>query len=91
MTRSVVEERKDKAFLVDANQWPRWPLQTIKRYHNHDIECGVVAEGRWTVYLVNVFALSNGTLKDLLFDNKEVKRIEYPTVDELLAAGWMVD
>lgn len=101
-----MRERDDFAYLTNAGMWPRWPLCPLKN-HNEEIKKevnettgmpahGIVfdqvpltdpGKGKATprVYILNMFM--GWTPEE--FDN--CKKFEYASIEEMLAAGWMVD
>lgn len=81
--------REDLQTLQDPKGWPRWPfLPVIER--NEDPwkrRCGVVVEGLTTVFLVNVWSLKTGLVKDIL---APYEKIDYSSFEELVKV-WKVD
>lgn len=79
---------RDLAHISNPDGWNTWPVCPLKR--NQGRECGVIFDassveaGRWTVYIVNMFALKSTDLET-------VKQYKYETPDALLADGWQVD
>ncbi len=86
----------DLEFMNTPDLWPNWPLLPINRYPEapKGPECGILVachECRNTVFLVNMFSLEAGSIRDILIDKTEVKRIAYPSAEAILADGWIVD
>jgi hypothetical protein len=77
----------DKGFILDPNQWPSWPFLPLKRSTDHWPETGFMMEGKFTIYVLNMFSLSS--MNEVEFAN--CKKYEYPNVDALLADRWIVD
>jgi hypothetical protein len=88
----MTREENDKKFMNDPEHWPQWPFLPVK---NRDRKKGVDGTGIMisllilhkplpTVYHANLFAIPEGGLSS-------VPKTEYRDLDELLAAGWVVD
>lgn len=84
----IKRERDDVVMLKNPDLWPRWPLCPVKRYDKskpHGFpDCGVVTEGRFVVFMVNLYRVSPG-----VFDSCE--KHEYESYEDMVADGWMVD
>lgn len=75
----------DKAFILDPDKWPHWPVLPVKRIKDTQMDLGCLLDtGKIIVVLSNMWALKNTPIS-------EQKSITYRTVDELLADGWRVD
>jgi hypothetical protein len=88
--------QRDLLFLATPRLWRIWPLLPVVRYREHgDPELGVLFDlggacglygHRCTVFLANLFLLPE-TLDGFLALPREV----FDTVEEVAAAGWVVD
>lgn len=87
----------DAAFIRNPDDWPVWPYLPVKK--SGRVELGIdnktigilcctdelVNKGQPTVYHVYLFDLpKKGALKD-------APKTDYPTVEAMLADGWVVD
>ena len=89
--QAVTNSSSDKQFISNSDKWVNYPLLPVKNYKikKYDLICGIMVAGdNHTVYLVNMYNLKTGFLKDIL---KDVPKNEYANIDELLNAGWEVD
>lgn len=80
-----IRERDDREMILHPDWWPMWPSLALKR-RRHDGSSadrfGVLLEGpALTVYL-NLMGLPI---------TSDTPRLEYETVEDLLADGWVVD
>lgn len=80
---------KDRKMMSNPKTWPNWPLLPVKRETANGYEVGVIAaiKGQLTwVYLCNFWGLvaKSESMKD-------ARILKYNSLDELLAAGWIVD
>ena len=76
----------DRAYILDWKGYVQYPFCPVKRHSEKSpsIELGVIVAGHpTTVYLVDMWEIK-GSLKDM-------PKIEYESVDKLLADGWVVD
>lgn len=84
----------DRNFIANPDNWPCWPFLPVKRRDNslENGNLGVLLStaehkaGKMIVYLAYMFDWPQ-TPEGV----KSIKRIEYASVDDLLADGWMVD
>lgn len=81
--------KDDKAFMLDPDGWPNWPILPIKRMHDEHLEIACLVESPTAdghMFFVN------SNMHDLEQDLKSRKVV--PTlanIDQLVAEGWMVD
>jgi len=78
-------------FIRDPDHWPAWPCLPMKQGHGNDRRIGFLWDSSGgldgplpepvRIYLANMFTTVTG----------ETPCIDYPTVDDLLGAGWEVD
>ena len=89
MTTHNHDRSIDKAFILDPDGWPTWPVCPLKRTRTsmavYEAQAGILLSGGTTVYLVNMF---DRAAMNSLHDQQ---CIEYTNVDALLADGWQVD
>lgn len=77
----IVEERNDREMILTPEAWPIWPVLPLKK--RGEWETGFLLFGHGLkVYIGTIF---------LAVELSELKSIQYSSVDELLAAGWVVD
>jgi hypothetical protein len=71
--------------ILDPDRWPMFPLLPMKRYENRKLTSfgWIVAGSPTKIHL--------RSLDTLRADLKDSEVIEYGSVDDLLAAGWIVD
>jgi hypothetical protein len=75
---------RHREMLLHPEWWPLWPFLPLKRSKEGERELGVFYEstkGKIEVIMSNVFA----------DDFCRAPRKEYPSIDALLADGWVVD
>lgn len=81
---------KDRAMLLGQEPWPYGHLLPVKRYlpDAEDIDFGCVIAGQgWKVYRESFTELA-----EILSDDYDgIACDEYPTLDAMLEAGWIVD
>ena len=86
-----------KTMILTPKAWPRRPVLPLKRWVAHtgkfeDLECAVILEqdgwysktGPISLFFTNMLMLGGVSLN-------EVKKVEYDSVDAILADGWVVD
>jgi len=81
----------DKEMMENPSKWPKWPVLPVKKHAVGvpEPEVGLMAAGRPTqVYRIGLYDLQGGVLADVLAD---VPYDEYTSVDDVVAAGWIVD
>jgi hypothetical protein len=83
----------DKEFICDPSRWPQWPFLPMKRTLKDSSwpECGFLFEGKWIIYLYNIFKLSTLSSEEAKKALMECTKYEYSDVDALLADGWIID
>lgn len=81
-------ELSDLELMRKPNEWPQWPVLPVKRYPEGQTwpEVGIMVEGSGEVanpkvWLTNMFT----GIKP------ETKAEDYKNLDEVIAAGWVVD
>jgi hypothetical protein len=90
-----VNQKRDLDMLKHPERWPHWPFLPMCKGKPGpmattglvvDLECGVDDHhaAQPTVYLANIFSLSSVKLS-------KAEKIEYPTLEAMLADGWWVD
>lgn len=83
----------DLAMVQDPNSWPRWPILPVKRPVKGSFpECGsLFADGKPAIYRIGLYQLGDkpGTTYAEKFAG--VERLEFPSFEAMLAAGWEVD
>ncbi len=77
----------DKAFIEEGN-YPHWPLLPVKRYPpdggwDHAVVLWPYTTIVWHVQLFQV----PKTIDEL----KKLTKTEYPSIEAMLEAGWVVD
>jgi hypothetical protein len=72
-------------FIQSQDEWPQWPVLPV--VERKGMRSGLVIPGPPNVYLVNLFDLSTGFLREVL---KDVKKVEYETFEDLLE-DWRID
>ncbi len=81
----------DAEFISDPALWPLWPYLPIKRYPEgyHGPECCLLmaTERPWEV----LFAACVYNLPKTREEFLKTKKYTYPSVEALLADGWVVD
>lgn len=89
----TINRATDPVFIASL-QWPRWPFLPLKRspqYRGEDLGFLYADNARDEdgvyVYLANLFGMADMTPEQ----RSAIKRLDYPTVDAMLADGWMVD
>lgn len=86
----IIRDRDHKGMILNDQLWPHWTVLPVKNPRRKETkenpfnDQGLIYAGNLTtVYLVN------------LFDRRPITpatpRIEYSSVDTLLADGWIVD
>lgn len=86
--------QNDANFVTHPDLWPKWPYLPIKRWvkdekGREDMECGIIlgTETPWSrVFVANIWHLPP-TREEFL----KTEKYQYPTVEALLADGWVVD
>jgi len=75
-----------RATIEDEITWPLWPQLPLKRYVDEQMfpEFGVLFPKTKDVYSVQLRMVNMPRTED-------TKTVEYPTIDALLADGWVVD
>jgi hypothetical protein len=82
---------EDARFIRRTLDWPAYPFLPMRRKQEKvRPDTGVLVDSKGnTVYLINMFGLKEH------FDSgkslTDIQKIEYQSVEELLADGWMVD
>jgi hypothetical protein len=83
------EVAESLAMMQEPNRWPKWPVLPVKRRHDKGgPECGLMIEGRPTVYIANMFTLTPGALMPQL---ETTQSFGYPSYNDLVNDGWIVD
>lgn len=84
-------ELTDKEFIHSQKLWPKWPFLPMKRDKpgdNKELGCLFAVEGMESVIVkVNLWQI-RGPLGKVI---QEHGVIPYPSVDAMLADGWIVD
>ena len=85
--KEISREDEDIQMIENSNNWPGWPLLPVKRYGKDDfLECGFIyADGFFTVYAGNIFAIKSGD------DITKLPQHEYVSATDVVLDGWMVD
>lgn len=84
-------EVSDKEFIEDPSRWPYWPLLPVKKRIEGGFpwQCGIIqaVEGQLSTIVLDV------TIWDKNLEEKigSAEKKAYPSVDEMLADGWMCD
>jgi hypothetical protein len=93
------DKSRDRAYILDFDHWGAWPYCPLKRGNcsrldknlgfllateEHADACK--GKGKFVVYLAYMFAPPKGKEE---YD--ACPKLEYDSVDALLADGWMVD
>ncbi len=92
--------KTDKQFIESSGHWPGWPFLPLKRdrkkYPEHTgmlVDVQRISEtfdknhsSLRTILFASIYAVAAGEV-----DLKSVKKQEYPSIDAMLADGWMVD
>ena len=75
----------DLEMMSSPNDWPRWPQLPLKRWRDGEMDCGVIVE--WASGVRPIIYLKN------LFQNfaADTPTVEYPSLEALVADGWVVD
>jgi len=92
----------NQEFIYRTKVWPCWPLLPLKRPGpDGSNECGILIDDSLepvpatvcVVYMTNMFDLvgRTGNLSTDFLTNATVARIEYTSVEAILADGWIVD
>jgi hypothetical protein len=92
LAHEVDREKRDKDFILNPNAWPNWPILPLKRY----VRVGT----RTTLDTACLF--ENGNMKFSIAEDANMFALMDPevrkttiwkptTVDEVIAAGWIVD
>ena len=70
-------------FIKNPSEWPNIVLP-MKKWHDDDLICGIIFSSMLTtVFLSNMF--------DIPKRLEDMKKVEYPTVEAMVADGWVVD
>jgi hypothetical protein len=78
--QEAAQNRDHRAMMKHPEWWICWPLLPLTRRGKADM--GVMCEGfPNTVFLTTLF----------LFNPREDRKLEYPSIEALLADGWVVD
>lgn len=79
---------KHRAMMKSPELWPCRPLLCVKRGNTlADLECGVLAEGAWTVTEWKFDLLSPWQA----LEDTRARQYTYESLDALMADGWIVD
>ena len=86
----INDVENDLEMMTNTMNWPNFPVLPVKRYTKESCmpEAGIMVPDLPTVFVVNMWDLKSGVLKDQL---KDVPKKEYATYQELIADGWVVD
>ena len=80
---------EEKEMMENPSRWPQWPFLPVKRYKGKGFpDCGVLYDNREhlnTVFMINLWDIKGQ--KQLLDSEKAC----YPSVDDVLRDGWVVD
>ena len=77
-------------FLRGSRPWPNLNVLPVKRWHNGEVELGIILRAapdfntENTVFLTNMFAVNIRELDQYV-------RHSYDSADALIADGWVVD
>jgi hypothetical protein len=79
--------------MLASDKWPRHPFLPVKNYEGvkpGDMPiCAVMVAGfPSTVFDFNIFGPPGNTIQEI---TANAKRTDYDSLDDLLAAGWIVD
>ncbi len=78
---------RSKEFIEKEDLWPHWPvLPMVNRVARSDDphSAGIITAGTPTrIYFINMFSLGKGL--------EGVEHQDFPDVEGLLDAGWLVD
>lgn len=85
----------EKELILDTWSWPNFPILPVKNYKlvkpGEMPECGVItasqvgAGGKIQVLMVNIWALTKETKEE------DLQKMDYDSLDAMLAAGWVGD
>jgi hypothetical protein len=78
-----------RAFILNPERWPRWPLLPVKKYNHPGITTGIIAAVKGEE--LRVYVDANLFDFDIVAARKAGNHVTYKSVDEMLAAGWLVD
>lgn len=85
-------ELSDREFILDPSRWPAWPALPLRRsIAGRGPESGILMNGKFTIYIVNMFHLADMTPLQVEQVLASCKKYEYASVDALLSDGWQVD
>lgn len=80
----MIPETPDRDFILDQEQWPMWPVLPMKCYR----------DGTESGWLRADSVGADGTVKlrvGNIYDSSPAEIREFPSIDAMLDAGWMVD
>lgn len=84
-------DRNDLEMMKLPHRWPLWPILPLKR-PGHILEergVGFLAAGHGPkIYFGDIFALKEGSLKEIL---KDIPREEFPDYEDIIDSGWVID
>jgi hypothetical protein len=88
---------QDKEMILDSAEWPQWPILPLKRYSSDGgwWDCALLVDAQIlpdqlemgiVVWKLNLFQLPRD-----LRQMRDMPYQLYPTVEDVLADGWIVD
>lgn len=86
-----MSNQEDIRFLKDPGSWINWPVMPVKKYGGQGgwPKTGIVVDGGGpVVYEKNMFELVTGPIMEQVADST---KHEYPTMEAMVADGWVVD
>lgn len=88
---SAEERERNLKFILDQDQWPRWPVLFMKRRRAAGLpDCGIIQGSLETEFRAD----GPISLTHVEYDEGGAKPVDttvFPTVNAMLDAGWEVD
>jgi hypothetical protein len=85
----MITDRASIEHLQNEDEWRFHPVQPMKREQLVGrLETGIVVAGVLSVYEINMFELTTGTLRSQL---EGVPHTDYASYRAMVEAGWHVD
>lgn len=92
--RKEKEKEEDLKLMKDSTYWAIWPILPVKKIPNNGEmpEFGfLLATGKPVVYLKNMFDLQDLGIKTIKEITEKVEGKEYPSFEDIINDGWIVD
>lgn len=85
-----IVKHDDVTFLKNCDNWPNWPICTIKRgdVSKGELECVLVFAHEGSKIVVAKLNIFRGWTED---DFEAAEKWEYDTVEDIIQDGWIVD